>query len=418
MKRFLNFSKLMDNNRFIQVLSILIAVVAWFLITTTVDPNQSTIVRNVPLTIDLTGTPAAAKQLNVIEGGDQTINVKVEGKRYRIATLTANDLVVTPTLTNVTMAGEYSLQLNVAKKDVNDSDFTIVSYQQSIKLSFDHVKSKQFPVEAVADNITAASGYIKETPTANPNILTLTGAEKEIDQVARCVVVYDESAVLDDTLSAVGRLVLYDEKGTELSPKHVTYSDTDFSITIPIYLQKTLPIEVSFINTNGLDTSKFKLLLSQNNVNIAGPKDIINKREKITIGPIDLSKLDINSVFHFDLGLNAGEIDIDNVGEIVVSVNADTFSSRTISLTKENILLRNAPADFDVTLRSNAINNIKIIGNKDDIEQLSASELVAAIDLKNVENGTSRVRATIYATGEKFVWAVGDYSVTVQAISK
>lgn len=418
MKHSFNLSKLMDNNKFLKVLSCVIAILAWFVVTTTVDPNQTSVIRNVPLTIDLSGTPAAAQQLSVIEGGDQKISIKVEGKRYRIATLTADDFIVTPILTDVTAAGGYTVQLNVQKKDVNDSDFSIVSYPQTVELSFDRVNSREFDVEAAADGISAASGYLKETSTANPNKLTVKGAQSEIDKIARCVVVYDGTAVLDDTLTAKGRLVLYDKSGNELTLKHVTFSDTDFTITVPIYLQKDFPIKVSYINANGLDTSKFSLQLSQNTVSIAGPKDIINKRENITVGPIDLSKLDIDSVFHFDLDLSAGELDIDNVGEIVVSVNTDGFSSRTMSLQADNILLRNTPADYNVTLRSTSINNIKLVGNASDIEKLSSSELVAAVDLKNIEEGTSRVRVTIYATGEKFVWAVGDYYVTVQAVKK
>ena len=418
MKRTFNLSKLMDNNKFLKVLSCIIAVLAWFVVTTTVDPNQTAVIRDVPLTIDLTGTPAAAQQLSVIEGGDQTISIRVEGKRYRIATLTADDFVVTPVLTDIAVAGDYTVQLSVQKKDVNDADFTIVSYPETVELSFDRVNSKEFDVEAVADGITGADGYLKESPSATPKKITITGAQAEIDQIARCVVVYDGSAVLDDTLTARGRLVLYDENGNELTLKHVSYSDTEFGITVPIYLQKDFPVEVSFINTNGLDTSRFNLTLSQNTVTIAGPKDVINRRENITVGPIDLSKLDIGSVFHFDLDLSAGELDIDNIGEIVVSVNTDGFSSRTMSLQADNILLRNTPADYDVTLRSTSINNIKMVGNADDIEKLSSSELVAAVDLKNIEEGTSRVRVTIYATGEKFVWAVGDYYVTVQAVKK
>ena len=54
MKRTFNLSKLMDNNKFLKVLSCIIAVLAWFVVTTTVDPNQTAVIRDVPLTIDLT----------------------------------------------------------------------------------------------------------------------------------------------------------------------------------------------------------------------------------------------------------------------------------------------------------------------------------------------------------------------------
>lgn len=96
------------------------------------------------------------------------------------------------------------IQLNVQKRDINDSDFAVVSYPQTVKLSFDRVNSKEFDVEAVADGISAAADYLKETPSANPNKLTIKGAQSEIDQIARCVVIYEGTAVLDDTLDGKG----------------------------------------------------------------------------------------------------------------------------------------------------------------------------------------------------------------------
>ena len=80
--------------------------------------------------------------------------------------------------------------------------------------------------------------------------------------------------------------------------------------------------------------------------------------------------------------------------------------------------VQNAPADLDVTLHSTSINNIKMVGDKSDIESLTSSELFASVDLTNIEEGTSRVRVSIYATGNKFVWAVGEYYVTVKSEKK
>ena len=413
-----SFSKLMDNNRFLTVISVLSAILAWFFVTTTIDPNQAITVDDIPLHVDVAGTSAAANHLNIIEGADQKISIRVEGKRYRIATLTPDDFVVSVNMADVNEAGEYNLPLTVSKRNINDLDFTIVSYPESVLLSFDRVKSQEFEIEAIADGIIAAEGYIKERPTVSPSTLVLSGAEREIDQIDRVVVEYLGSSTLMDTVTIAGKLTFYDANGKAVTPEHVTYNKTEFKLTIPIYMQKELPLEVSFINTNGLDTSRFTYALSTEKVNIAGPKEIISKRNAIEIGPIDLSKLDMDSKFAFKLDLNAGELDIDDIGEVTVDIDMDSFSTKTLSMSKDNILFRNVPADYNVILRSSAINDIKLVGDSDDIEKLSAAELVATIDLTNVEVGTSRVRATIYATGEKFVWAVGEYYVTVQATEK
>ena len=412
------FSKLLDNKKFLIALSIIIAVIAWFTVATTFDPYQERVITDVPITLNLAGTTAEAQQLSVIEGADATINVKIQGKRYLIADVTADDFIVTPNLTSVTAPGQYEVSLSVQTKDPNESDFSIQDYTQTVKLRFDHVKSVSFDLEAKADFVTAKEGYIKETPTATPSSVIITGAQTEIEQIAKCVVEYNKSAVLSSTLTAEGELVLYDASGEKLDLNYVSFSETSFQITVPIYLEKEFPIELSFINTNGIDTSKFSYTLSAETVHLAGPEEIINKREKVTIGPLDLTKLDIGTVFTFPLDLDAGEIDIDNVGEVTVEIDSSNFEKSTMQILSDNIVLKNIPADLDVTLHSTSINNIKMVGDKSDIESLTSSELFASVDLTNIEEGTSRVRVSIYATGNKFVWAVGEYYVTVKSEKK
>ena len=111
-----SFSKLMDNNRFLTVISVLSAILAWFFVTTTIDPNQAITVDDIPLHVDVAGTSAAANHLNIIEGADQKISIRVEGKRYRIATLTPDDFVVSVNMADVNEAGEYNLPLTVSKR--------------------------------------------------------------------------------------------------------------------------------------------------------------------------------------------------------------------------------------------------------------------------------------------------------------
>lgn len=418
MKWNFTFSKLIENKKFLIALSILIAVIAWFTVATTFDPYQERVISDVPITLNLAGTTAEAQQLSVIDGQDTTIDVKIQGKRYLIADVTADDLVVTPNLATVTAPGQYEVSLSVQTKDPNETDFSIRGYTQTVTLRFDHVKSVNFDLKAKAEFVTAQEGYIKETPTATPQSVVITGAQSEVEQIAECVVEYDKSAVLSSTLTAEGKLVLYDASGKKLDLKYVSFSETTFQITVPIYLEKEFPIELSFINTNGIDTSKFNYTLSVDTVHLAGPEEIISKREKVTIGPLDLTKLDIGSVFMFPLDLDAGEIDIDNVGEVTVEIDSTNFAKSTMQISEDNIVLKNAPADLNVTLHSTSINNVKMVGSKSDIESLTASELFASVDLSNVEEGTSRVRVSIYATGNKFVWAVGEYYVTVKSEKK
>ena len=150
MKWDFTFSKLIENKKFLIALSILIAVIAWFTVATTFDPYQERVISDVPITLNLAGTTAEAQQLSVIDGQDTTIDVKIQGKRYLIADVTADDLVVTPNLATVTAPGQYEVSLSVQTKDPNETDFSIRGYTQTVTLRFDHVKSVNFDLYAKA----------------------------------------------------------------------------------------------------------------------------------------------------------------------------------------------------------------------------------------------------------------------------
>ena len=174
---------------------------------------------------------------------------------------------------------------------------------------------------------------------------------------------------------------------------------------------------MSFINVpQGLDTSNLQYTLSTETVTIAGPKEIVDKREEVTVGPIDFSKISIGSSFILDLNLDAAETCIDGITNVNLEIDSESLAKKTITIT--NITSRNKPAGYDVAIKNTEIANVNMVGNTDDIEKLTEKDLIAVVDLRNVDQNTWRVPVSIYATGNKFVWAVGEYYVNVTVTEK
>ena len=421
MKINFSLSKLIENNRFIQILSVIIAIIAWLFVSITIDDNQIARIDNVPLTIDLANTTPETLKLSLIDGADQTVSVKVEGVRYQVGNLTPDDFVATPVLSSVNKTGEQDVKVEVRKKDTTNNSFKIVNYTQTVKMTFDRLSEKTFELNPVASNVQAAEGFREDQLTATPKELTLTGPQSELERIAKINVEYDGTETASDTLIVDGKLVFYDAENKKISDSqisHVTYDNQVFSVTIPIYMQKTVPIKVSFINAEGIDTSKLKYDLTMDTITIAGPRDIIDSRQDVTIGPIDFSKLDLDAAFTFEIPLDAGIVNEDGINEVTVYVDTSEMDRKSLSVEKGNILLKNIPADYQVTIENDSIKNVKMVGGRTDIQNLSSKELLAWADLQNIKEGTSRVRVSIYTTGNKFAWAVGEYSVTLKAVKK
>ncbi len=421
MKNKLIFSNLLDNNRVLRVLSVFLAFIAWLVVAITIDDTRIEIIDNVPIKINTTdlNSTLGARKLSVIEGAEQTISVRVEGISYIIGNLTPDDVVATPILTSIVDAGEQEVQIMVTKADPN-ANFKIASHTPTVKLNFDRITTKTFPLSVDAPNIRVAEGYLRQSMTASPSEFSISGPETQIARISRCVLEYEGDEILDDTKVFPGKLVFYDANGEEISPsqlKNLSYAEQQHEITITVWRRKEVPVHLSFINVpQGLDTSSLKYTLSAETVTIAGPKEIVDKREEVTVGPIDFSKISIGSSFILDLNLDAAETCIDGITNVNVEIDSESLAKKTITIT--NITSRNKPAGYDVAIKNTEIANVNMVGNTDDIEKLTEKDLIAVVDLRNVDQNTWRVPVSIYATGNKFVWAVGEYYVNVTVTEK
>lgn len=418
MKINFSFSKLLNNDKFIKVLSVLLAIVAWIIVSITVDTNQITVIDGIPLTIDTTNTALNTLGLSIVDGEEQTVSVKVEGIGYRIGNLTKDDFIATPRLSSVTNAGEQEVKIEVRKVDSTDTDYKIVNYTTSLKLNFDRLSSKTLPIQALADNVTAAEGYNKEAVTATPAEIILSGPQTQVNKIYKCVVRYDEEEVLDDTKVVEGSIHFYDSANNELSAEQidkVTYDKQKFELTISIFRHKTVPIRVTFANVpQGLDPNNLVYTLSVDELTIAGPKDIVDKREDVTVGPIDFSKITIGKVFDLEINLESAESNVENITTVQLTIESDGLDEKRVSVSNSNITMKNKPAGYDVELRTELISNVRIVGNRTDIEAISSKDVIAILDLRDIDENTWRVSVSFYVTGNKFAWATGDYYANIK----
>lgn len=432
MKIKFNFARLLENNRIILLLSLGIALVSWLMVGIYVDDRVSTSISNVPVQIDTTGTTPEQYGLSVIEGGKQNIRVRIEGVRAEIGNLSAEDIVVTPQLNGITEAGKQQvpIRVDIAK----EGDFQIVDVPASIEVTFERLDSKELEVIAVADKIKAADGFRKDVVTASVKTLKLSGPSTELELVKQVRFLYDVSDTVETTIITDEiELQMLDELGNVLTKEqveHVYYPDNDYTITVPVYMVRILPVQVEFINNVGkLDTEKLHYTLSQTELVVAGPKDIVETKEFVSIGPVDFSQLDLNSAQTLGVTLDAGLINEEDVQQITLYFGGGEYDTKTLNIdggSRGNILMQGEPSDLSVQIQTAQLKGVKMVGAAADIRDLSAESLVARVDVSNVEEGSSLVRARVYVTGQSsayadsdpYVWAVGEYYVQVKAVKR
>jgi len=419
-----SLTKLLNNNRFIVVLSVIIAVVAWFSASLADSPISSRTF-TIPVNLDLSGTTPESQKLVIIDAPETTIEVRVSGPRNKIGLLQTDSFVATPIFTAVTQAGEHTVPVVVQLADQTDKEISIIGFTDSMKLYFDHLATKTFDLEPEVSGISTAENFRTDmdSMSVSPKNLLITGPETELSRIGSVRVQYkgDESILLEELTTVEGNLVFYDEKGNTLSSgeiSHVSYgTDQKFTITIPILMYKEVPVEVNYINQESLDTSKLTYFLDHEYIRVAGPKSVVEKRQQISLDPIDVSRMD-GRVFTLPVQLNASELNMDSVETVTISFDQSDWAEKTLTITQDHILPYNTPAGYDVTINTQTLTDVRMFGFTEDIEKLSSKDLTARVDLTDVDESTLRVRVSIWCTGNKTAWAVGEYYVYIEAVKK
>ncbi len=416
-------SKFFDNDLLVKIFSVVVAVIGWFLVALIVSPDAVATINNIPVRVATEKSTAQQMGLDVVEGGDQVISITVKGKRYQVGALTADDFDVVAYPTSVSTAGEYELEVVVQKVDTT-KEFEILSWNPGkITVRFDRIASKTFDLSAEAPNVKVADGFIKGDPvaTVSPKQITITGPEQNVNRIDknRCVVRTDVDDEISGTLTAKGTLEIYDVDGQlmDLDANKFTLSAKEFSVTIPVLKQKTLPLTFDYLNApSGFSATSLKYSMSSSFIQVAAPVEVIDNMTELKIGYIDFKQLGLNYSKDFEIELPTGFKNITNLTKVTVTFDTSDLTTKTTWISNSNLKLTNIPANYNARAITRTINSVKLVGSKQELVGISYQDVVGEIDLMNTDikgKGQYTVPVTIKFPSKNGVWAVGEYTAVV-----
>ena len=414
--RKISFQKLFDNDNFVRIFAIIAAIVAWFAVTVSQIPQRNRTIVNVPVSINYEGSIPQSLGLQRIGDTEFTVTVYVTGKNATVQKLTADDFIATVSLNNVNQAKDYTLPIEVTKKNEN-ADYVINSWSDTeVTLTFDKIVTKQFTLEISTPKLSAADGYILETPYADVEDITVSGPQNVVDRIDRCVMVLDNEGELTDSLSVSGTPTLLDKNGAAVTSEYLTVEPGTVEVTVPIYRSKKLTLEPQFVNVpKGFPLEKLKYTLSQNAIMVAAANDIVDNQDTVILGPIDFRTVDIGKEMTLDVTLPAGFINTENVTSVTITFPSYGMTSKTFSVPRSNFVFENVPAGYDAILTTSSLENVKIVGDSTIMDSLTSDDLVVSIDLSQVtaKKGQYTVPVRVYCQNRVLAWAVGEYTTVI-----
>ena len=418
MKRFT--SKLLSNLKTI-IQAVICSVIIWFFISIQIFPNITLHVSGVK--VDCQPTQHMQKEnLHITSVDVDDVTVKIQGKRYSISELTGDDFNAYCDLSAVYESGEHTVNIVVEPVDAS-VECEIISEIQTAKVDVVKIISREIEVVPNSDGVKIAEGMqIEGELTVSPETVIVTGEERLVNSIGRIEAVPDYSEVLDVTAELSSTPVLYNQQGVKMLNSDLSLSEGRFTVNIPIYKVKTLPLNVKFTNSStNFNLSDLKYSMSVTELTVASPDNSIDNIEVIDIGEISLSALtlkDLQGGVALPVKLPEGYKNISGNKTVTVYFeDYDDYGQLGFTVPAENINVINAPSVFDVKLLTNVL-TVNVVGLSTYIQEMTADDIFATVNLLGIElsEGTKSVSVSFRLKGNNTkAWVTGEeYKVELQ----
>lgn len=414
----LNFLNDIKQNYKTLILGFIIAFGFWIIVSIQVFPTIEDNISGISIEAPITDF-MAQNNLQVISDINETVNIKIEGKRYDISDLSASDFFATADLSSIHAAGSYTLPLKVEPKTDREVDVVTVE-PRMITLTVDEIITKEITVTPTAPDISLPENYYLDELVASPAKITVTGSASVVNSISKVEARSTYHGELRESSRTNSDLFMFNSSATRIPTDGLTLSPESIAVEIPVYKQKELPLKVSITNYPGnFDIDSLKYDIQPKTLIIAAPDDTIDALSTLDIGTIDISDIQLNKNTLIPIVLPEGYKNLSGNNTARIEWKLENYGSLDFKVTSDNIAITNAPENFDVSLVTNQL-TFTGIGPSNKLAELTNSDFTVNVNLLGVSlrEGNQDVTVSISAKGARQTcWVSGTYKVTIKAVS-
>jgi len=416
-KRKTTLSSLFNDNRFLMIFSLVMAFIIWVGVSADSGETGNYPITDIPVVMDLS-EDAENDNLNVvsIDGvpvDEFTATVRVKGNNVTVGSLTKSDIqVYGANLGNIVTSGTYTVTL-LAKQVGIKNNYDIVSLNPSeVTVVVDRNIIKEFTLESMIE-ASAPSDYYKGNPDFSVKTVSVSGPEQSVQKVAKAVVSYKAEKELTSTTVLKGLHVdLLDENGDVIEDDALTTDPVEVDVTIPVLVKKKVPVTLICENKpEGLNMDEF-VSIEPSEIEIAGSSDVIDTVSSINIGPLNFNELSYGkALLDYEVTMPEGIRNLNNIEKAMVKFDYTKFSVRSFTVT--SFKFENVPEGLvaEYSPYSNVI--VRMIGPKNEISDMTSSDILSVIDLTGETIGNTDVNLNISVLNHPSCWVYGSYQLNV-----
>ncbi len=272
----------------LKLVSLLLAVVLWFVAVQINDPSETVTFSGIP--VRLTNTELLEQENKVYEVMDNTdvVRVTIRAPKSITGDLRASDIVAVADVSKLTdintIAISYSIQgISAARYD------TIRGDHETVRLNVEERASKWIRVLSQTTG-EVAEGFLVMSASADQNMIQVTGPESAVEKISYALVEVDVSGT-STSMSLYVEPKLFDADGNLLELPAVSTNVSSIHMAVEILAWKEVPVvpgvmgtpAEGYLATGELDCDPTVVRIAGALVAIAGVNSISVPAEQLDI---------------------------------------------------------------------------------------------------------------------------------------
>ena len=366
----------LHKNTKIKIISLLSAIVLWMYVMAVVDPEDTKLYENIPITITNLNE---IKDLGLVVDPDDNLvtSVYIKGKLSDLQKISANNIDVYGTVSNP-IEGQNQLYLRASVNDKVTTEFKSDTIVINLEKSIEEEKN-------ITVNITGVYKDNVDKVDLDKTKVVVSGPRSSVDSVKYVQATFDANKESVDTKSTELELKALDSEMNEVD--HVTLEFNKVTAKVSYFQQKQVKINPIFSSneSNLVQDQDFTIIPSE--INIKGKSDVINNIDSINTKIINVDELGTNNKI-VDLDIPDG-INADKDSVTIKLINKNKTKNSTFVYSGDDISLLNNEEDVSINDFEIPDDIIVKIQYDNDSDRISKNDLKLYLDLsEGIISGT------------------------------
>ncbi len=407
-------------------LALAISFALWLYVVMVIGPEYQDTFRNVK--VEFVGeTALAEKNLMILQTENPTVDLELSGNRRDLNKLSASNISVTLDLSQIEKAEKREYRYDVTYPGNVAKNAVTVENQNPAGILLEVVErgSKPVPVHVDYDEEAIAQGYGPLLEIVELSELQIVGPADVVDQITHAYIwvdITEENNKADITGEYVATLCNSD--GEEVDSKYVTVTTEGaekIGVTLPIRMKKVLPLTVEILEGGGATAENTPYTVSPSTVTVLGSEDALKDLEEISLGQIDLSKLEPGAEpIVLPIVLPDGVTNKSLVTEATVTVEMPELVKKQFVISRENFRQNGIPAGTYPDISAQQL-TVTVRGTANAVNALTPEMIQVSIDFTDAKEGQMKdwtVQVTIAGEPDNVGIVGGPYTVWVEILDE